>query len=436
MARRGSTGWRGLALLAGLAALTPVSVHGEPLDDWLSGDTVTGDWGGFRSRLAEAGVSVEAEYIADFQTLAAGGEDDGRGWGYAGLALAGLDFDLEKLFGWTGGRFYAQGSWSTGQDLSDRSIGALFPVAAQFTGNGARLAQLYLEQTLFGDQLSIAGGRLTTDSDFLSSPIYGEYVSAAINSSPFSIPDGQPGYTTPPFAQWGIRAIYSPIPSIRTGIGVYAADPDVNANKEHGLDWSVDLDKGVMTIGEVGYLWHQEEGATGLPGTAKVGFVYSNGDLEKVRDDAEEELAEDLFEDGGGGSPTQGDNYGFYASIEQMIYREGDAPSKEGLTGWAVVTYSPRDNINTNPLFVGGGLVYQGLIPRRDDDRLAVGVFYGKLSGAIQNVSSEKVVEVNYSFQATPWLTIRPDFQYIFNPGGRSDIDDALVLGGEVGIVF
>jgi porin len=438
---------RGLLMAGGVVAVLPAaglvaqpgtaSAQESSWNEWVSGEYATGNWGGTRDKLIEMGITIEAEYIADFQTLAAGGEDDGNGWSYAGLLLGGIDFDLEKLFGWSGGRFFAQAAWSTGQDLSERHIGALFPVAAQFTGNAGRLAELYLEQNLLGDTLSIAGGRLTTDADFGSSPIYGEYVSAAINSSPFNIPDGQPGYTTPPFAQWGIRAIWTPIEEIRTGIGIYNADQRVNENKKHGLDWSVDLDDGVMTIGEFGYLWNQKEGATGLPGTGKIGFVYSNGDLDKVRDNGEEEeLIDAEFQPESGGTPTQGNNYGFYVSVEQMIYREGDAGSTEGLTGWGVVSYSPRDNINTNPLFVGGGLVYQGLIPGRGDDRTAVGVFYGKLSSAIQNVSSEKVVEVNHTFQVTPWFFVRPDFQYIFNPGGRTDIDDALVLGGEVGIFF
>lgn len=428
-------------LLAGTAlaaAALPAPAGAEAMNDWLTGDYATGNWGGARDKLIESGITVEAEYIADFLTLAAGGEDDGNGWSYAGLLLGGIDFDLEKLLGWTGGRFFAQAAWSTGQDLSERNIGALFPVAAQFTGNSGRLAALYLEQNLFGDTLSIAGGRLTTDADFLASPIYGEYVSAAINSSPFAIPDGQPGFTTPPFAQWGIRAIWTPTEQIRTGIGVYNADQRVNENRKHGLDWSVDLDDGVMTVGEFGYLWNQEEAATGLPGTAKVGFVYTNGDVDKVRDNGDDTVLLDEELQPGGGTPTQGNNYGFYASIDQMLYREGEdeVAAKQGLTGWAVVTYSPRDNVNTNPLFVGGGLVYQGLIPTRDDDRTAVGVFYGKLSSAIQNVSGETVIEVNHTVQMTPWFFVRPDFQYIFNPGGRSDIDDALVLGAEVGIFF
>ena len=118
-----------------------------------------------------------------------------------------------------------------------------------------------------------------------------------------------------------------------------------------------------------------------------------------------------------------------------MVYRER-ADSDEGLTPWAVVTYAPRSAINEMPVFVGTGLVYQGLIPGRDTDKTALGFFYGSFSDEIQNTSSEKVLEINHSFYLTPWFYVMPDAQFIFRPSGRSSIDNAIVVGGEIGITF
>jgi porin len=41
---------------------------------------------------------------------------------------------------------------------------------------------------------------------------------------------------------------------------------------------------------------------------------------------------------------------------------------------------------------------------------------------------------LGYGYQATPWLTLRPNLQYIIEPGAFSgqDIDNALVVGLQV----
>jgi porin len=48
--------------------------------------------------------------------------------------------------------------------------------------------------------------------------------------------------------------------------------------------------------------------------------------------------------------------------------------------------------------------------------------------------SAEQLIELGYGYQATPWLTLRPNVQYIIEPGAFSgrDIDNALVIGLQV----
>ena len=52
--------------------------------------------------------------------------------------------------------------------------------------------------------------------------------------------------------------------------------------------------------------------------------------------------------------------------------------------------------------------------------------------------SAEQLIELSYGYQATPWLTLRPDVQYIIEPGAFSgeSIDNALVLGLQVKAIF
>lgn len=403
-----------------LAMGIEIEARADPVDEWLSGDYATGTWGGIRDKLIGAGITPQTTYTTDILTLLDGGIDKGNGSSYAGRAEAALDFDLKELFGLAGLRFYIKGAWSSGQDLSSEHVGNLFPAAQIFTGNGVRFGEMYFEQNLFDKKVSFAIGRLTTENDFLASTIYENYVNGGINGTPFGIPSGQPGFTTAPFTQWGFRADYYPIEQIRTAIGVYNASDEVNADKHHGVDFSLDLDNGVMAIGKVDYLWNKKEGANGLSGIAKVGFVFNSGRQPQL---PEEET-------------DQGNNYGMYFSLEQMVYRESADDPEQGLTPWAVVTYAPQQSLNINPVFVGTGLVYQGLVPTRDADVTAIGFYYGKLSRHIESASSEKVLELNYTLQLANFFYVRPDLQFIFNPSGDSHISNAIVAGGEIGITF
>ncbi|MEG1090480.1 MAG: carbohydrate porin, partial [Acinetobacter sp.] len=49
---------------------------------------------------------------------------------------------------------------------------------------------------------------------------------------------------------------------------------------------------------------------------------------------------------------------------------------------------------------------------------------------------AEYNIELNYSYNATKWLMLRPNLQYVINPGSSNNVDDALVLGLTTRIIF
>jgi porin len=279
---------------------------------------------------------------------------------------------------------------------------------------------MYLEHKLFDEALDVALGRLSTGDDFATSELYDSYVSSGINGNPFAISENLPSFTEDSVAQWGVRAILQPTAEIHLAAGVYNADPDVAKDAKHGVDFVLNPQDGVLAIAEAGYHWNQAEDDTGLPGDAMIGGYYDSSDFAAV-DDANGER------DG---------NDGFYLLLDQMAYREGGPGSDEGLTPGVAFTFAPVERVNTIPFSASGGLVYQGLMPGRDDDLTALAVYYGKFSDRLQDQNAETVVEANHRFQLAPWLYVTPDFQYVIRPNGQSDIDDAAVLGGEIGIAF
>jgi porin len=49
---------------------------------------------------------------------------------------------------------------------------------------------------------------------------------------------------------------------------------------------------------------------------------------------------------------------------------------------------------------------------------------------------SEEVVELAHRFELTPWSYLKPDIQYVSDPGGTGDIPDAVVIGAQMGVTF
>ena len=417
--------WRAAAARTGGGAIVAATVlrlgtpdaHAQD-DAWFVRDTATGNWGGARQRLVEAGVTPQASYTTDLLANPIGGAR--QGFAYAGNLEASLEFDLERLLGLKGSGVFIAASWASGRDLSERKIGNLFTVSQVFEGQSVRLAQMYFEQDLLEERLSLAIGRLSTEEDFATSDLFENYVSAGVNGNPFSLPLNAPSFSTGPVASWGLRAIVEPRERLRLAAGVYNADPKVGDDDQNGVDFVLNPQDGVLVIAEAGYRHGQEDSDTGLPGEVKIGGYYDTSRFESFSDPDDERKG----------------NYGLYALLEQMAYREGDAGSEQGLTSWVALTFAPMKEVNTLPFFAAGGLVYQGLFRGRDDDTTNLGVYYGRFSDDLPDQSFETVLEVNHRFQVAPWLYVTPDFQYVFRPSGSDEEPNAAVVGAEIGIDF
>ena len=84
--------------------------------------------------------------------------------------------------------------------------------------------------------------------------------------------------------------------------------------------------------------------------------------------------------------------------------------------------------------------VYEAfLFDGRDDDVFglgyAEGIFSNKASGDFPG-GYERVVEAYYNAQLTPWFAFGPSLQYIVNPGGTNDVQDAVVFALRASMAF
>ncbi|MEI9898945.1 MAG: carbohydrate porin [Hyphomicrobium sp.] len=113
------------------------------------------DPAGIRQRLADRGILVGAEYIGEeFGNW--GGIQDGAH--YDGRLDLYVNADLQKMIGWRGLCFHANGYQIHGTSITAEDIGSLMPVSFIEATPATRLFELWFEQWLVEDRISVRIG--------------------------------------------------------------------------------------------------------------------------------------------------------------------------------------------------------------------------------------------------------------------------------------
>ena len=400
----------------------PMECIGRPFD---FAETLSRDWAGFRSELIRLGITPTASYVAQFMGNPSGGQS--TGFTYAGTFELLVHWDIGKLLPLEGLSLVVGTGWSTGRSLSADEIGNIFAVQSAYTGvdggtNSLTLGPLYLHQRLLEDRLMFAVGRLAPGETFATMPVLNNYVNGGVSAVPGSLATDIPSFASyPPGMQWGAQAVYRLTPALQVDAGVFNASLRSAAGADGGTDFSLGGDHtGVLSVVQATYLLNRAVTSPGLPGLYAVGGMYDSSRFSHVS---------------GSGRTTHG-NDAVYAMFQQMIYRDGGPGSEQGLTLWGEVAVAPRSSVSPLPLFIGGGLSYQGLIPGRGPDVASLGVIYGALSQDLPRTTAETVIEMNYQLILPGGVSITPDLQYIVRPGGVRGAGNALVLGAQVTLSF
>jgi len=398
---------------------------------------LTGNWGGARDQLSQQGIDITSSYTIDLLTNSVGGMREHRFQYDSSLGLD-INVNLEKTSGLTGLQFHLSGLWRAGKNLS-ADIGNRFPPSSIFGSEQVRLYNLYLEQMMFNNRLSLKAGRLGTGDDFAQSPLYWVFLTNSIDGCPISLPINF-FFTVYPTATWGARLKVSPVSAFTWKGGIYHQDSGVGRNAAHGADFTWRRNKGILFIQELSFLPNQYDGANGLPGNYKLGLFYSTG---RFKDSYQDENGNSYAVTGLAQKRRYG-NYGMYLHADQMLYRE-PGTSDQGFTPFFVLCLQPA-KVNELPFFIDAALTYKGLIPGRDNDVTGLAFAYGRWSRQLnkyQNDSGqtpqkyEIVIESTYKIVINKWLYFQPDVQYIMNAnGGNKNVEDALVTGARIGVTF
>ena len=415
-----------LALLPFMVAMT--SAQAESAFD-PQGQYLLGDWDGKRTELAQQGIKFEANILTDTAYLAEGGRNEGADPLTSAQLWLGTQLDMEKLAGWDGVTVRAVATARQGQSTSVRDLQGNAPHMANVQGTfgrgnqDSRLSELSIEKTFKDQGLSIKAGRLGLGMDF--NVMACDFASTAFCAAQMGKWQGNIWMNTP-VSQWGARVKQQLNPEVAVQVGVYEFNPDNGNGKAEGQGWSLDTDHadGVTIPAEV--VWTPKSLINGLPGSYRVGGMYNTAD----------DIANQKHIATGEGKNR---TFAGWLAIEQQLTSTGSG--RQGLHSFANFTWHDRDtNKVDNSQQIG--VKYIGLVDSQPNDILGLAVNRVHVNDRFADsrpafdASAEYNIELNYSYNATKWLMLRPNLQYVVNPGSSNQVDNALVLGLTTRVIF
>jgi len=396
--------------------------------------TLTGDWGGFRSRLQERGITFISN-VTQFGFGVKGGISapvpppltQGDRGAYTGRGDYSLRFDLEKFGGLPKGTLmvtaehwwgdYGNVSLSTGAG-TPAVFGAALPPAPNNEGT-PYLTNFFLVQPLAQNLVVFAGKKVVVgemDQDrFAGGNGTQQFMNQALVANPAFL-TGLPytsftaGVVSP--QQWGRIAV-----SVR--------DPEDRTRDTVGLDNL--FAKGVIVAGEVRVVTN----FFGLPGDQHVGGIWKGYDQRNLNFLLSP--PPQYPDTTGAGSRTLSDGYTVFYGFDQYVVRYSDESDR----GWGFFGRASLSDGNPTPLryFVSGGVAGDSPLRGNRGDKFGLGWYYigatnefGPVPRALLSPRNGTGVELFYNFQVTPWLNLTPDIQYI-KPGFDAIADEAFVYG-------
>ena len=439
-------------LICQLSAVAAMVLSANAMaDEAFSADSkwMTGDWGGERTKLIEQGIDIKADYVGEAGYNARGGYNDDKTGRYADQFGLGVALDLQKLWGWDNTQAKIQMTSRNGRNISNDRIGdpraGTLSSSQEVYGRGhmVRLTQFWIQHQMFDNKLDVKLGYFGEGEDFNTFPcdfqnlsFCGSQVGNYVNT-----------WYNWPVSQAAIRVKYHITPELYAQIGAYNQNP---SQLEHGNGFKLSGSGTKGTVIPVELVWSPK--VNNLPGEYRVGYYKSAADAPDVREDINGNDAATTGADYRTRSSKKG--YWFVAQ-QQLTTHNGDA--SRGLNIAANATFHDKET-NTVDNYQSIMLVYKGPFNARPKDDVGIGAARlhvnddVKKNAELRNGSNgvsdydnalfspiretEYNFEINYGFHVTNWLTVRPNLQYVVQPGGVDKVDNALVAGLKIQSVF
>ncbi len=404
----------------------------EPSDDFFTRETMTGDWGGTRSRWKEKGIELEFKLSNFVQGIASGGVSNDTE--YNGKFEMEWKFDLGKVAGWN--------YWHSDIKTEVRWSGPLLAG----TGGINPTNTAVISPQADGESVAITAFNLTRliPIDLKKGNLY------AVSFGRFNLldlidEDFFGGSGTERFmnmAQIGPLTVLREIPLVTNGASfayVKGGEPFITVAvldpNDHTLDPGLDdlFADGVSISPGINFpvkYWgksakHSFSGAVTTKKFTPFDFIRQVVIPGPPRNPVE---------------PKRGSwsvNYIFRQYIVERGKRDG----------WGLFTNVAFANKDTSPItkFFNIGLGGNGLFKSRNRDEFGVAYAFSDLSRVLKDnidlvtignrtLQPEHQFEAYYNFHITPWLRLTGDLQII--RGIRPAVDTAVVPGARLVMIF
>lgn len=379
---------------------------------------LTGDWGGERTRWAEAGLEIAANFKADVLHNRGGLRSGTQTMFHTDVAIAA---DFQKLHGWDGLSGYLQVIDDRGGRSNGRHVGSFMGVSnLEVDPASTRIFHAWVQTQSTDERFAALFGLYPVDSEFstldtagmFSHPAYGPTADLSMTHLPSIFPISALGLRLRGQARDG--ASYAQV-AVLDGV---AGDP----NHPKGTRVRFKEGEGVFVIAEAGRLGEAPEGdaAEAVPGKLAFGlWGYSaKGD--------------DLVVVDGGGNPVKRRRYGGYVLGEGRLGRLGGDPAR-GVDGFLRLSATDGDSSALRGAF-NIGLKFNGLISGRAQDALGIAYTRGfvgdKYRQSVGNATAhEDALEIGYRVTLNDWLVVQPLAQRIRDAGADPALKDSTLVG-------
>jgi carbohydrate-selective porin OprB/outer membrane murein-binding lipoprotein Lpp len=343
------------------------------------------------------------EIGADITMIGQGTFNDDDEMGYDNGSDASFSFDLEvaKSFSWGGSAAIVLeggngegidsriGSWSGFNDDNDDD-------------ETAHVTEAWYEQSLLNEKLTFTFGKIDLTNYFDASKVANDettqFLSTGfVNSLAVEFPDNGPG----------ARVTASPSELVDISFGWMAVDQD---NGDSSWD---DIGRGSFAIGEIDV----KPVFANLQGNYRLYAWYMNADHEEW--------------DGSDDDQT-GSGFGF--SLDQQLI-------PDLLTVFARAAWQDEDIYEIEAHY-SAGMQLAGKLWNRADDVVGLAYGFAKISSEYEDYSPDNIdddehhLELYYRLAFNDHFALTADYQWIKNPEGNSDADNASVFGLRTQIDF
>jgi porin len=346
-------------------------------------------------------LTVSVRDTADFWDNTTGGRKTGTavlnklqlGGSFAGDRLG--------LSGWT---LHLQIFRTDGTSLSDK-VGDIQTVDSIDARPVTRLFESWLEKK-FGDEdhsLAFRFGLMDLNSDYDSIQTASLFVNSSQGIAPDLARSGRNGPSIYPVSSLGFRISWLPSRAWTFRLAAFDGVPGDPKDPDTFVSVKLDRSDGALLIGQADY--HLSDKAKIEAGAWRYSTAFP-----------------DILPSTSHMHPDQG----AYISIE------GPLPKLEKWSGWTRLGVA-NGSVQQVGAYFGAGLVGQGIIEGRPEDRLGVAIARAENGSAARAAfglrSAETSYEFSYQVKVRDTLALQPDLQYVVHPSAEAHLPNALILG-------